>query len=313
MDTSNQNQPQVQQTIVVGGKQKSVGTAFLLAFLFGPLGLLYASVTGGIVMFLLGIVIGIVTFGLGLILVWIGSIIWAVVAASNANQNAAKGLNINTSFGGQQPSYQQQQPVRQQVIQPTPQPTFEQEPKPEPIIQPTPTIPQQTFQQATLAQTSKPSFDLGQWFDKNKKSVFVSLGGVVTLLILFVAAKFVFNLDFSKKEKDNYNTTETTQTTQPYVQSATSSGNTSQQINSNGRFPEASDRLLTPSDIYNLSKSELKIMRNEIYARHGYIFQTRDMKSYFEYQSWYLPRYTDINTFLSEVEKSNIELIKRYE
>jgi hypothetical protein len=37
-----------QNTIIIVGKQKSVGTAFLLAFLFGPLGLLYASVLGGL-------------------------------------------------------------------------------------------------------------------------------------------------------------------------------------------------------------------------------------------------------------------------
>jgi hypothetical protein len=34
MDTPNQNQPQIQQTVVVIGKQKSVGVAFLLAFLW---------------------------------------------------------------------------------------------------------------------------------------------------------------------------------------------------------------------------------------------------------------------------------------
>jgi len=39
-----------QQTVVVVSDGKSVGVAFLLAFLFGPLGLLYASTTGAIVM-----------------------------------------------------------------------------------------------------------------------------------------------------------------------------------------------------------------------------------------------------------------------
>ena len=79
-----QNTPQ-QQTIIVIGKQKSVGVALLLAFFFGPLGLLYASVMGGVIMLILGVIIGIFTLGLGLIIVWIGSIIWAVVAANNAN------------------------------------------------------------------------------------------------------------------------------------------------------------------------------------------------------------------------------------
>lgn len=75
-------------TIVVVNKSKSVGTAFILAFLFGPLGLLYASVGGGIVMFILSLLSFLVLPIVGLFLVWIGCIIWAVIAAQNANRNA---------------------------------------------------------------------------------------------------------------------------------------------------------------------------------------------------------------------------------
>ena len=53
MDSTQSTQP----TVIVVAKQKSVGIAFLLAFLFGPFGLLYASVMGGIVMFIAGIVL----------------------------------------------------------------------------------------------------------------------------------------------------------------------------------------------------------------------------------------------------------------
>ena len=80
-----------------------------------------------------------------------------------------------------------------------------------------------------------------------------------------------------------------------------------------GRFPQASERLLIAADLQNLSKNDMKIMRNEIFARHGYIFQTNDMKSYFQNQTWYTPRYNDVNSLLTETEKKNIDLIKRYE
>ena len=51
-----QNNPlPVQQNIIVMGKTKSVGTAFIVPFFFGPPGLLYASVNGGIIMFILTI------------------------------------------------------------------------------------------------------------------------------------------------------------------------------------------------------------------------------------------------------------------
>lgn len=66
MENQQTPQPQYQQTVVIVGKQKSVGVAFLLAFLFGPLGLLYASVVGGIVMIIVSGLVAIVTLGFGL-------------------------------------------------------------------------------------------------------------------------------------------------------------------------------------------------------------------------------------------------------
>ena len=61
------------------------------------------------------------------------------------------------------------------------------------------------------------------------------------------------------------------------------------------------------------SKDDLKIMRNEIFARHGFIFQTNDMKTYFQNQNWYTPRHNDVNSMLTDIEKRNIQLIQRYE
>lgn len=79
-------QTQPQTNIVYVGKQKSVGTAFLLAFLFGPLGLLYASVIGGVVMFVVGIILFFLIPIVGGIFAWVGCIIWAVIAAQKANK-----------------------------------------------------------------------------------------------------------------------------------------------------------------------------------------------------------------------------------
>ncbi|EDQ05589.1 hypothetical protein DSM14862_02574 [Sulfitobacter indolifex] len=68
-------------TIIHAKPQKSVVAAFFLTLLFGPLGLLYATVAGGIVLIILAILIGVVTFGLGALITWPVSIIWGVVAA----------------------------------------------------------------------------------------------------------------------------------------------------------------------------------------------------------------------------------------
>ena len=337
METSNQNQPQIQQTIVVVGKQKSIGVAFALAFFFGPLGLLYASVTGGVVMFFVTIIIGFITLGLGLIFAWIGCIIWAVVAAGNANKKMATGagLNINTNFNGQQPS-QPTQPIQQTQTKTEQQASIRTD-NPSPITE-TPNQlspePQKVFKATNMKTPSaQPSFDLAKWFDKNKKSVFVGAGSFVGILILIVAVKYVLSLDFGKSKTNP----ETIQVQQPTPQeniapttSGTSSGGTPQVTQSTqqtyqqnitptvtstnpGRYPQASERFLSSGDVVNLNKYELKIMRNEIFARHGYIFKTPDMRSYFSQQTWYHGQYDNVNSMLSDIEKRNIELMKKYE
>lgn len=61
---------------------KSVGAALLLTFLFGPLGLFYASVVGGLVMLVVTFFLALVTLGLGLPIAWCGCMIWGAVSAS---------------------------------------------------------------------------------------------------------------------------------------------------------------------------------------------------------------------------------------
>jgi hypothetical protein len=58
-------------------RRKNPGLAFMLTALFGPSGLLCASVTGGLVT----LVVTLATAGLGAILCWPVSAAWAVVAA----------------------------------------------------------------------------------------------------------------------------------------------------------------------------------------------------------------------------------------
>lgn len=80
-----------------------------------------------------------------------------------------------------------------------------------------------------------------------------------------------------------------------------------------GTYPEASQRLLKVKDVENMYKEDLMFMRNEIFARHGYCFKKKDLRQQFEMQDWYVPNTVDIKGFLTDIEKKNIELIKRYE
>lgn len=75
----------------------------------------------------------------------------------------------------------------------------------------------------------------------------------------------------------------------------------------------ASTTKLNKSDIANLYKENLEMIRNLIYARHGYIFKTENYENIFKYVDWYLPIYDDVSKDLTTLELENIDLLKRYE
>ncbi len=56
-----------------------------------------------------------------------------------------------------------------------------------------------------------------------------------------------------------------------------------------------------------------RIWRNAIYARHGYIFKSKDLRNYFSDFSWYRPRYKDVSRKLSKIEQHNIRVLKSLE
>ncbi len=80
-----------------------------------------------------------------------------------------------------------------------------------------------------------------------------------------------------------------------------------------GKYPGTSTKLLKESDVENMKPAELRIMRNEIYARRGYSFKLADMREHFDKLDWYMPMAVDITAKLTKVEKDNAALIKRYE
>lgn len=76
----------------------------------------------------------------------------------------------------------------------------------------------------------------------------------------------------------------------------------------------ASARLLKKEEVENLYKADLEVIRNAIYARHGYSFKNRRMRYVFDsYVDWYMPVSIDIRDQLTAIEKQNVDLLKRYE
>ena len=541
----NQQIPQQQQTIImVGSNQKSVGVAFLLAFLFGPLGLLYASVSGGIIMFILTLIIGIFTLGIGFILGWIGSIIWAIVAVNNHNQKAAAShlpfvqtqstpshLRKETASAPVSPqlhqtpedteqnwfyaendqhagpvstnqlhemfaskalppqtliwregmitwteaaSHEQFTSIFAPVSIPTPPPLIPQkQPVVPPVLPPPPatesiqslSAPSEEIEDVVAAESSPPPFTSvalatgaetvsqsypreeypagsnffeqyrtpllitgallfiaclaffllkGNLFDESKNEAILFESGqssVEQVTGPTVIRSMVGNLrvrenpDLNAKvinvlkegetakyfgEKTAFTTKATLRDinyNEPWYKVLTSSGkqgwvygggiqigvgnkeilftavindpdgytnirkgpNTNSEIigtvNVNqlftvhatdgnwwqistqdgtngymhksritaGKYPQASIRALQYDDISGKSKNELRLIRNEIFARHGFLFKSDDMRNHFENQAWYNGKHTDVSAQLSSIEIQNIQFLKQYE
>ncbi|MGI6006959.1 MAG: YARHG domain-containing protein [Ruminococcus sp.] len=88
---------------------------------------------------------------------------------------------------------------------------------------------------------------------------------------------------------------------------------------SNGDYiiPDSATRELTTADLTGLSEWELRVARNEIYARHGRMFEDASLDSYFRGKSWYVPSIPadsfDDNQLLTKTELRNAKLISDYE
>ena len=84
-------------------------------------------------------------------------------------------------------------------------------------------------------------------------------------------------------------------------------------------FPNSSSVLLTDAEVSGISKDQLRIGRNEILARHGRRFNDQALQQYFDSKSWdngtISPDEFDANldSRLNDVERANIEIIKKYE
>lgn len=81
-------------------------------------------------------------------------------------------------------------------------------------------------------------------------------------------------------------------------------------------LPESATRTYSASELSAYSNWELYLARNEIYARHGRLFQNADLQEYFNSQPWYhgtiSPNSFD-DSVLSSTEAANANTIKSVE
>ena len=82
-------------------------------------------------------------------------------------------------------------------------------------------------------------------------------------------------------------------------------------------FPDSSSRYLSEDEIRSVEAETMALGRNEIFARHGYIFSDSSIQGYFESRPWYKGTVSgeefNADEEFNDFEKKNVELIKQIE
>lgn len=73
------------------------------------------------------------------------------------------------------------------------------------------------------------------------------------------------------------------------------------------------NKAITEQMLHGLSLHELRLLRNEVYARHGRMFRADWLQQYFFFQPWYTPDENFKDEELSGNDKLNVETIVKYE
>lgn len=78
-------------------------------------------------------------------------------------------------------------------------------------------------------------------------------------------------------------------------------------------LPDSATRALTEEELSGLTKDQLALARNEIFARYGYQFENAQLQNYFDQKSWYTAFGGAEETMLTETERQNLQLIQAKE
>lgn len=76
-------------------------------------------------------------------------------------------------------------------------------------------------------------------------------------------------------------------------------------------FPDSGSRIISPGELSALSKAELRLARNEIFARKGRIFKSADLTAHFSRFDWYRPVSTEVA--VNDIEKANARTMQAEE
>jgi hypothetical protein len=73
------------------------------------------------------------------------------------------------------------------------------------------------------------------------------------------------------------------------------------------------EQLLPPDKLKRLTPIELRILRNTVYAKHGYDFGQTDLEAHFGQFEWYQPKEKNIDNELTPIDNMNVRLVQHFE
>ena len=158
--------------------------------------------------------------------------------------------------------------------------------------------------------------------EKVSKNIYKTISIVLACIIVFVAIGFgaytaVINniresteVDISEKPKASSEKKETKS-----LQKKEESFENKNTSSSDYIIENSNSVYLTKGDLKTLSKKQLSYARNEIFARHGYVFKSQEYQDYFSSKNWYVKNesYDGNQNVFNEFEKANLKLIESLE
>lgn len=167
-----------------------------------------------------------------------------------------------------------------------------------PVILP---VGQQATRPMTAAVDRKP---------KSNNSVLITAIICGTVLVICLVAFFLYSRS-SNKPSDPSEASEVVEEVAEVT--AVYPGDASNPDSRFHSFDWLSESRIGAADISGLTAGDLRLLRNAIFAMHGYRFKSADLTEYFSRFSWYSPMYNDVTSQLSPTETANVNFIKKYE
>lgn len=121
----------------------------------------------------------------------------------------------------------------------------------------------------------------------------------------------------TKEQTENASDSSVTNNYYYYGSNAEHANDYYNQVGSNGYLWPSDSAYISSSDLSGLNQDTVAAIRNEIYARHGYAFNSTRWQNYFSSKTWYHRDSTctanTIDSRLSDIERTNIATLVSYE